>query len=53
MRRRGIAITDDDAAPHGDWLAHIETHFCQIVVWAVVGAGLGVPAHQLEDGARR
>jgi glycosyltransferase involved in cell wall biosynthesis len=24
----GVAITDDDAAPHADWLEKIEAHFC-------------------------
>lgn len=32
-----IAITDDDAAPHPDWLARMETHFCLIIALGGVG----------------
>lgn len=48
-----IAITDDDAAPHTDWLARIETHFLSDDrVGGVGGRDWVYHGTQLEDGAR-
>ncbi len=48
-----IAITDDDAAPHTDWLARIEAHFLSDDRVAGVGGRDWVyHGTQLEDGAR-
>ncbi|GAC1470042.1 MAG: glycosyltransferase [Chamaesiphon sp.] len=43
-----IAFTDDDAAPHADWLARIETHFLSD---NGIG-GVGGRDWQMEDGSR-
>ncbi len=49
-----IAITDDDAAPHTDWLARIEAHFLSDDRVAGVGGRDWVyHGTQLEDGARQ
>ena len=48
-----IAITDDDAAPHADWLAAIETHFLSDdCVGGVGGRDWVYHGTQLEDGTR-
>ncbi len=48
-----IAITDDDAAPHGDWLERIEIHFLLDERTGGVGGRDWVyHGTQLEDGAR-
>lgn len=48
-----IAITDDDAAPHTDWLARIEAHFrSDERVGGVGGRDWVYHGTQLEDGAR-
>lgn len=48
-----IAITDDDAAPHHDWLARIETHFLSDPrIGGVGGRDWVYHGTQLEDGAR-
>lgn len=48
-----IAITDDDAAPHTDWLAQIEAHFLSdSSVGGVGGRDWVYHGTQLEDGAR-
>ena len=48
-----IAFTDDDAAPHSDWLARIEAHFLSEECVAGVGGRDWVyqDGKQLEDGA--
>jgi glycosyltransferase involved in cell wall biosynthesis len=47
-----IAITDDDAAPHPDWLARIEAHFLSDTqVGGVGGRDWVYHGTQLEDGA--
>ena len=48
-----IAFTDDDAAPHTDWLARIETHFLSDSnVGGVGGRDWVYHGTQLEDGVR-
>jgi glycosyltransferase involved in cell wall biosynthesis len=48
-----IAFTDDDAAPHIDWLARIETHFLSdSAVGGVGGKDWVYHGTWLEDGAR-
>jgi cellulose synthase/poly-beta-1,6-N-acetylglucosamine synthase-like glycosyltransferase len=48
-----IAFTDDDAAPHSDWLARIETHFLSDSnVGGVGGRDWVYHGTQLEDGVR-
>lgn len=48
-----IAITDDDAAPHTDWLARIEAHFlADDRVGGVGGRDWVYHGTQLENGAR-
>lgn len=48
-----IAITDDDAAPHADWLARIEAHFLTDgSVGGVGGRDWVYHGTELEDGAR-
>lgn len=48
-----IAITDDDAAPHADWLSRIETHFLSDSKVAGVGGRDWVyHGTQLEEGER-
>ncbi|WP_017316821.1 glycosyltransferase family 2 protein [Mastigocladopsis repens] len=47
-----IAFTDDDAAPHNEWLARIETHFlCDERIGAVGGRDWVYHGTRLEDGA--
>lgn len=47
-----LAITDDDAAPHTDWLARIEAHFLSDErVGGVGGRDWVYHGTQLEDGA--
>ncbi len=47
-----IAITDDDAAPHADWLARIESHFLSDNrIGGVGGRDWVYDGTQLEDGA--
>jgi cellulose synthase/poly-beta-1,6-N-acetylglucosamine synthase-like glycosyltransferase len=47
-----IAITDDDAAPHPDWLERIEKHFiADAAVGGVGGRDWVYQGTQLEDGA--
>lgn len=49
-----IAITDDDAAPHTDWLARIEAHFLMDdCVGGVGGRDWMYHGTQLEDGVRK
>ncbi len=49
-----IAITDDDAAPHADWLERIEGHFVSDDrVGGVGGRDWVYHGTQLEDGARQ
>ncbi len=49
-----IAITDDDAAPHADWLARIETHFLSdSEVGGVGGRDYVYHGTQLEEGVRK
>lgn len=49
-----ITITDDDAAPHRDWLARIETHFlADDFVGGVGGRDWVYHGMQLEEGARK
>lgn len=49
-----IAITDDDAAPHIDWLAHLEPHYlADDRVGGVGGRDWLYNGTQLEDGARQ
>ncbi len=49
-----IAITDDDAAPHADWLARIETHFLSDErVGGVGGRDWVYHGTQLIDGVRK
>lgn len=48
-----IAITDDDAAPHADWLANIEAHFLSdSLVGGVGGRDWVYHGRQLEEGDR-
>ena len=48
-----IATTDDDAAPHADWLARIETHFLSDSrVGGVGGRDWIYHGTKLEDGTR-
>jgi glycosyltransferase involved in cell wall biosynthesis len=48
-----IAITDDDAAPHTDWLANIETHFLSdSLVGGVGGRDWVYHGTELEEGDR-
>jgi cellulose synthase/poly-beta-1,6-N-acetylglucosamine synthase-like glycosyltransferase len=48
-----LAITDDDAAPHPDWLARIEAHFGSTPeVGGVGGRDRVYHGRQLEDGSR-
>lgn len=48
-----VAITDDDAAPHAEWLARIETHFLSDShVGGVGGRDWVYHGTQLEEGAR-
>jgi glycosyltransferase involved in cell wall biosynthesis len=48
-----IAFTDDDAAPHPDWLARIEAHFLSDHrIGGVGGRDWVYHGTQLEDGAR-
>lgn len=48
-----IAFTDDDAAPHTDWLARIETHFsADQQVGGVGGRDWVYHGTSLEDGAK-
>jgi glycosyltransferase involved in cell wall biosynthesis len=48
-----VAITDDDAAPHTDWLERIEAHFlADSRVGGVGGRDWVYHGTQLEDGAR-
>jgi GT2 family glycosyltransferase len=48
-----IAITDDDAAPHSDWLVRIETYFSTYPEMAGVGGrDLIYHGERLEDGAK-
>lgn len=48
-----ITITDDDAAPHTDWLARLEAHFLSDdSVGGVGGRDWVYHGTQLEDGAR-
>lgn len=49
-----IAITDDDAAPHADWLERIESHFLSDDrVGGVGGRDWVYHGTELEDGARQ
>jgi glycosyltransferase involved in cell wall biosynthesis len=49
-----IAITDDDAAPHADWLERIESHFLSDDrVGGVGGRDWVYHGTELEDGARK
>jgi glycosyltransferase involved in cell wall biosynthesis len=49
-----IAITDDDAAPHADWLERIEAHFLSdSCVGGVGGRDWVYHGTELEDGARK
>jgi cellulose synthase/poly-beta-1,6-N-acetylglucosamine synthase-like glycosyltransferase len=49
-----IAITDDDAAPHADWLERIEAHFLSNSrVGGVGGRDWVYHGTELEDGARK
>jgi cellulose synthase/poly-beta-1,6-N-acetylglucosamine synthase-like glycosyltransferase len=49
-----IAITDDDTAPHPDWLARIEAHFrADPKVGGVGGRDWIYHGERLEDGARK
>lgn len=49
-----IAITDDDAAPHVDWLERIEAHFlADSRVGGVGGRDWVYHGTELEDGARQ
>jgi cellulose synthase/poly-beta-1,6-N-acetylglucosamine synthase-like glycosyltransferase len=49
-----IAITDDDAAPHVDWLERIEAHFLSNSrVGGVGGRDWVYHGTELEDGARK
>lgn len=48
-----ISITDDDAAPHVDWLARIEAHFClDQNIGGVGGRDWLYQNNKLENGAR-
>lgn len=48
-----IAITDDDAAPHADWLERIESHFLSDdCVGGVGGRDWVYHSHGLADGSR-
>lgn len=48
-----VAITDDDAVPHADWLARIETHFLSDeIVGGVGGRDWVYHGTELEDGAQ-
>ncbi len=48
-----IAFTDDDAAPHHDWLARIETHFlCDDRVGGVGGRDWVYHGIDLEEGTK-
>ena len=49
-----IAITDDDAAPHPDWLARVEAHFqADPKVGGVGGRDWVHDGKRVEDGIRR
>lgn len=49
-----IAITDDDADPHADWLERIEAHFlADSTVGGVGGRDWVYHGTELEDGARK
>jgi cellulose synthase/poly-beta-1,6-N-acetylglucosamine synthase-like glycosyltransferase len=49
-----VAFTDDDARPHADWLARIETHFLSDDrIGGVGGRDWVYHGIQLEDGARQ
>jgi len=49
-----IAFTDDDAAPHSDWLARIEAHFLlDSRIGGVGGRDWVYHGTQLEDGVRK
>ena len=49
-----VAFTDDDAAPHKDWLARIESHYLTNEhVGAVGGRDWVYHGHDLEDGSSK
>ena len=48
-----VAITDDDAQPHPDWLERISAHFCDPSVGAVGGRDIVYWAGELVGGKAR
>lgn len=49
-----VSITDDDAAPHPDWLEKLNTHFmCDRSVGAVGGRDWVHQGNKLEDGSQQ